>query len=175
MQARYAIFLLTLLVMLIGNPMPMWLWPSGDRAQWWQVFTYVLCHGGWLHFAVNMVALLSFGGVMEREWGTARFAAFYLVVSVWAGAFTALLFLDSIPLIGASGTVLAVMGAYVIRFPNRRIATLWPVPVKAWKAMVVFAALSFAALVFEWAPSVAHGTHMIGLGIGVGYGLTRRR
>lgn len=175
MQARYAIFLLTLLVMLIGNPMPMWLWPNGPRAEWWQISTYVLCHGGWLHFAVNMVALLSFGGVMEREWGTARFAAFYLLVSVWAGAMTALMLPEGVPMMGASGTVLAVMGAYVIRFPNRRIATLWPVPVKAWKAMVVFVALTVAALVFEWVPSVAHGTHMIGLGMGVGYGLMRRR
>lgn len=173
MQARYAIFIYTTVVMLMGNPPIMWLWPAGENARVWQIFTYVLCHGGWLHYAMNMLALLSFGAVMEREWGTAKFAAFYLVVTAWVGAASAMMLPEGVPLLGASGTLFAVMGAYVVRYPNRPVVTLWPVPVKAWRVMAVFAVLSIAAMVFEWAPSVAHGAHMIGLGIGVGYGLTR--
>src|SRR5208337_97498 len=89
------------------------------------VFTSMFLHGGFLHVAGNMLYLWIFGDNIEDELGHFRFLLFYLfsgVVAVYAYAMT-----DSqsmLPMIGASGAISGVLGAYILLFPRAKIHTL---------------------------------------------------
>jgi membrane associated rhomboid family serine protease len=96
---------------------------------WWAIslFTSMFLHGGWLHFISNMWILIIFGDNVEDRMGPLGFLAFYLLGGVAAGLLQfAVLPNSTIPTLGASGAIAAVMGAYVILFPNARVVTLIP-------------------------------------------------
>jgi membrane associated rhomboid family serine protease len=82
-------------------------------------------HGGWLHLLGNMLFLWIFGNNIEDKLGRLRFVLFYLAGGIVATA-TQVLFDTSsvIPLVGASGAIAAVMGAYMVWFPRAPILTL---------------------------------------------------
>ena len=102
--------------------------------------TSMFLHGGWLHLAGNMLFLWIYGDNMEDELGHAGFAAFYTVAGLAAGfAHVAAEPGSGVPLVGASGAVAGVMGAYLLFFPRSRIDVLFIllilfriVPVPAW-------------------------------------------
>jgi len=82
-------------------------------------------HGGWLHIGGNMLFLWVFGNNIEDRMGPFFFLAFYLIGGIVAtGAHIAVQPSSTVPLIGASGAVAAVMGAYLVLFPNVRIRSL---------------------------------------------------
>ena len=82
-------------------------------------------HGSWLHIAGNMLFLWVFGNNIEDRMGPFFFLIFYLLGGIVAtGAHIAVQPSSTVPLIGASGAVAAVMGAYLILFPNVSIRTL---------------------------------------------------
>ena len=89
------------------------------------VLTAMFMHAGWLHIAGNMVFLWAFGPVMEEAMGRGRYLAFYLV-----GGIVAMLAQVSgspestIPCLGASGAIAAVMGAFIVTFPRDRIRSV---------------------------------------------------
>jgi rhomboid family protein len=91
------------------------------------LFTCMFLHGGWLHIIGNMWFLWIFGAKVEERMGAFIYLIFYLVCGVASGA-TQLLFSwgSSLPSIGASGAISAVLGAYVVFFPSSRILTLIP-------------------------------------------------
>ena len=79
-------------------------------------------HGGWMHLIFNMWFLWLAGAVLEDVWGRPLYAAVYLVSGMGALAAHALVFPDSlIPVIGASGAISALMGAFLVRFPKTKI------------------------------------------------------
>ena len=80
----------------------------GDSFQVWQLITHQFLHGGLLHIAFNMLALLSLGGHVENFLGEKKFTYFYLLSGAFAGLFHMLL-VDSIhPMVGASGAIFAI-------------------------------------------------------------------
>ncbi|MGI9023284.1 MAG: rhomboid family intramembrane serine protease [Acidimicrobiales bacterium] len=82
-------------------------------------------HGSWLHIAGNMLFLWVFGNNIEDRMGPLWFLAFYLLSGLVAtGAHVAVQPSSTVPLVGASGAIAAVMGAYLVLFPNVRILTL---------------------------------------------------
>jgi membrane associated rhomboid family serine protease len=82
-------------------------------------------HGSWLHLLGNMLFLWIFGNNIEDRLGPIRFIFFYLLCGVGANLVHVLFNLNSLmPVIGASGAVSGVMGAYLLLFPNARIRTL---------------------------------------------------
>jgi membrane associated rhomboid family serine protease len=91
------------------------------------LFTCMFLHGGWLHIIGNMWFLWIFGAKVEERMGAFVFLIFYLVCGIASGA-TQLVFSwgSSLPSIGASGAISAVLGAYVVFFPSSRILTLIP-------------------------------------------------
>lgn len=96
---------------------------------WWAIslFTSMFLHGGWLHFISNMWILIIFGDNVEDRMGPLGFLAFYLLGGVAAGLLQFAVVPDSsIPTLGASGAIAAVMGAYIILFPKARVVTLIP-------------------------------------------------
>ncbi len=92
---------------------------------WGTVFTSMFMHGGLLHIVANMLFLYGFGDKLEQRLGHIKYLIFYLaagVAAVWAQVATDL---DSnIPLIGASGAISGVVGAYVVAFPYRNTVAL---------------------------------------------------
>ena len=95
---------------------------------WLTPLTSMFLHGGAMHIISNMVFLTAFGPMVEDAMGRGRFLAFYLLGG--AVAFAAQIAIDStstIPNLGASGAIAAVMGAFLVRYPHDRIKTLVPI------------------------------------------------
>src|SRR5688572_1574795 len=85
-------------------------------------------HGGWFHIINNMWVLFIFGDNIEGRMGSIRYLIFYLLGGAAAGLLqTYLLPSSNTPMIGASGAVAGVLGAYLILFPRSRIASLVPI------------------------------------------------
>ncbi|MEK6691906.1 MAG: rhomboid family intramembrane serine protease [Nitrospirota bacterium] len=89
------------------------------------IFTSMFLHGGTLHLAGNMLYLWIFGNNIEDKLGIFRFIIFYLLCGVIATYTHALTDPSSrIPMIGASGAISGILGAYLVLFPRARIHTL---------------------------------------------------
>jgi membrane associated rhomboid family serine protease len=85
-------------------------------------------HGGFLHIISNMLFLWIFGDNVENALGFLVFPIFYLVCGVAGGLAQYLLSPDSvIPMLGASGAIAGVLGAYFAYFPNHKVKTLVPI------------------------------------------------
>ena len=91
------------------------------------IFTSMFLHGSWMHILGNMWFLWLFGNNVEDSMGRGRFIVFYLLCGV-AAAFAQVLAepSSSIPMVGASGAISGVMGAYILLFPTARVFTLVP-------------------------------------------------
>jgi membrane associated rhomboid family serine protease len=92
---------------------------------WLSIFTSMFLHGGWLHLGGNMLYLWIFGNNVEDILGHIRFLVFYLICGAIAAALQVFFSLGSIvPMIGASGAIAGVLGAYYLKFPRARVQTL---------------------------------------------------
>lgn len=91
--------------------------------------TAMFLHGGWLHVLGNMLYLWIFGDNVEDRVGRLPFLFLYLIVGV-AGSIAHILANpgSQVPIIGASGAIAGILGAYFISFPKARILTLVPLP-----------------------------------------------
>ena len=109
---------------------------------WVTVLTSMFLHGGFLHFGGNMLFLWIFGDNVEDRMGHGRFVAFYLLCGAAAALAQTAMSPDSVvPMVGASGAVAGVMGAYFVLYPHSRIVTLVPL-------FVFFHVMEVPALVF---------------------------
>ena len=91
---------------------------------WLAVVTSMFLHGSLLHIGGNMLFLWIFGNNVEDRLGKLGFAVFYLAGGVVATLAHVVVGTDStVPLVGASGAIAAVMGAYLVWFPNARVRT----------------------------------------------------
>lgn len=89
------------------------------------VFTSMFMHGGFFHIAGNMLYLWIFGNNVEDTLGHGRFVGFYLGSGVAAALAQAVVGPSSpVPMVGASGAVSGVLGAYLLLFPHARVYTL---------------------------------------------------
>ena len=92
---------------------------------WITIFTAMFMHGGWMHILGNMIFLWAFGPEMEDAMGHARYVVFYLL-----GGMVAMLVQvagspgSTVPCLGASGAIAAVMGAFIVTYPRDRIRSV---------------------------------------------------
>jgi len=92
---------------------------------WATAVSSMFLHDGWLHIGGNMLSLWIFGDNVEDRLGHVRFLIFYLLVGLAAVlAQTASDPASTLPLIGASGAIAGVMGAYFVTFPTSRVLVL---------------------------------------------------
>jgi membrane associated rhomboid family serine protease len=106
--------------------------------------TSMFLHGGWAHILGNSLFLWVFGNNVEDSMGRLRFLAFYLVCGLVAAA--AQVIADpasTVPMVGASGAISGVMGAYLVLYPNVRVNMLFifvvivrVIPVPAWLVLL---------------------------------------
>jgi len=90
--------------------------------------TSMFLHGGWFHLIGNMLFLYIFGDNVEDRMGHFKYLLFYLICGLGA-AFTQIVInvRSEIPMVGASGAISGVLGAYILLFPKSRIVTLVPI------------------------------------------------
>ena len=160
------------LVLDITTPVPTWM----------TVFTSMFLHGGFMHAAGNMLFLWVFGDNVENRLGRTRFIAFYLGAGVAAALAQVYVDTDSqIPMIGASGAVAGVLGAYLVLYPRSRINTLlmlgWFIMMRRipalwligfWSALQIFGGLG--SLASPGGGGVAYFAHLGGLAAGLALG-----
>jgi len=97
----------------------------GPGATWHTVATSMFLHGGWFHLIGNMWFLWVFGNNIEDAMGHARFVAFYLLTGLLAAMAEIVVSPGSaVPMVGASGAISGVMGAYLVLYPRVRIHML---------------------------------------------------
>jgi membrane associated rhomboid family serine protease len=152
--------------------------PPSDLVPWWATpLTSMFMHGGWLHLIFNMLYLWIFGNNVEDLMGRARFVAFYLCCGLVAAFIQVLVDVDSTtPVIGASGAVAGVLGAYIVRWPRARVTTLvvliflFPVvQLPAWVLLGIWFVMQAAqgALSLRGAADVAYFAHIGGFVAGM--------
>ncbi|HET8712299.1 MAG TPA: rhomboid family intramembrane serine protease, partial [Gemmatimonadales bacterium] len=97
--------------------------------KYWTVLTSMFMHGGWFHLIGNMVFLWVFGNNIEDAMGHGKFLFFYLICGVAAAATQTFINPSSIvPMVGASGAISGVLGAYLLLYPRVRVHTLIVLP-----------------------------------------------
>lgn len=123
---------------------------SAPLAEGFTVLTSMFMHGGWLHLLGNMWFLWIFGDNVEDAMGHGRYLAFYLLGGV-AAAFAQLATdpASPIPMVGASGAIAAVLGAYLTLYPRSPITVLNPVPL-LWFVFGFAFELPAWFIVLEW-------------------------
>ena len=147
---------------------------------WVTVFTSMFLHGGILHVAGNMLYLWIFGDNVEDRMGHGRFLVFYLLCGVAAALAQTITAPDSVvPMVGASGAIAGVMGAYFVLYPQSRVLTLLPwifiqvVEMPAifllgfWFLMQLFSAGAIAVTSSSHGGGVAFMAHVAGFVTGV--------
>lgn len=96
-----------------------------DKSVWLSVLVSMFLHGSLLHLGGNLLYLWIFGNNIEDHLGIARFMGFYVLGGIVATLTHVALNLDStVPMVGASGAIAAVMGAYMVWFPEAPVRTL---------------------------------------------------
>ena len=165
-----------------GTPFPM-----GDGLvcvtdagrQYSNLFTSMFLHGGWMHLLGNMWFLWLFGNNIEDSMTRPRFVAFYLLSGIGAALAQVIANPASeVPMVGASGAISAVMGAYLVLFPRVRVYTMVPLgfflhsmPLPAWVMLIYWSALQIfgglSSIVSEESGGVAFWAHIGGFVAGV--------
>lgn len=144
------------------------------------VFTSMFLHGSPLHVGGNMLYLWIFGNNIEDSMGHARFVVFYLACGVSAALAQVMLNPNSpIPMVGASGAISGVMGAYLVLYPRVRVFAMVPIGIfpisialPAWTMLLYWAAIQFFSGVVGMMGAqdeggVAFGAHVGGFLAGV--------
>jgi membrane associated rhomboid family serine protease len=143
------------------------------------LITSMFLHGSWMHLLGNMWFLWLFGNNIEDSMTRPRFVAFYLLSGLAAALAQVMADPSSaVPMVGASGAISGVMGAYLVLFPRVQVFTLLPlgfyitsIALPAWVMLIYWAALQFfggiTSIVGEQEGGVAFWAHLGGFVAGV--------
>ena len=115
-----------------------------EHFQFINILTSMFLHGGWMHVLGNMWFLWIFGDNIEDILGHGKYLVFYLVCGMAAALGQMIIDpFSRVPMVGASGAIAGVMGAYLIKFPRSRILTfafifffVWTFEVPAWLMLI---------------------------------------
>ncbi|MFC9587657.1 rhomboid family intramembrane serine protease [Streptomyces yangpuensis] len=141
---------------------------------WLTPLTALFVHGSWLHLLGNMLFLFVFGAMAEERMGRTAFLVFYLCTGYLAlAAYAAANAESAQTLVGASGAISAVLGAFLFLLPRARVTSLFPflflLPLRfpAWIVLLFWFALQWvAAHRADSEPGVAYLAHLVGFSLG---------
>src|SRR5262245_23470787 len=137
-----------------------------DPDNWWPFLLNAFMHGGWLHLILNMWFLWIFGPAMEARLGRFWFAAMYVGGAIAASFVHVITHADStVPVLGASGAVAAVIAAYALTYLKAYVITIVPIffiplfiPIPGlWFAMIWFVLQVFQGTAEFASPGMASG------------------
>ncbi len=145
--------------------------------------TCMFMHGGWMHLLSNIWFFWIFTDNVEEKMGSFKFLLFYLTAGILSSLGHVLIRIDSVvPLVGASGAVSAVMGAYVIMFPSNRITTyfcpIWffirRIDVPAFVVLGMYLLINFLSMTSATNSTTAFDAHFFGFLAGLTFGFLFR-
>lgn len=150
---------------------------SGSPRALFTPLTALFVHGSWLHLLGNILFLFVFGAMAEERLGRAHFLFFYLTVGCFALLTYAMVNAASDQtLVGASGAISGVLGAFLYLFPKARVTSLFPflffLPLRfpAWIVLIFWFAIQWlAARGAGSGPGVAYLAHLVGFATGFLY------
>ncbi|MBA7486033.1 hypothetical protein ES707_21586 [subsurface metagenome] len=179
MVINIAVFLMSFLLGPAGAFFFNWfsVYPAslGMSLQLWRPITYQFLHAGLGHLFWNMLILYFFGPMLERLWGGKKFLIFYLVCGAMGGLLYPLLalvgWLNVAPLVGASGSILGMLAAGAILFPNMMVLVLFVIPVRLVIVALVLAGISIISLLRpeQFANAGGEAAHLGGMVAGAVY------
>ena len=158
--------------------------PAGLATVPWPftLLTYQFLHGGFMHLAGNMLYLWIFANNVEEAFGHARFLVFYLATGVLAALAHAMTDTASLsPLVGASGAISGVLGAYLLLFPHARVLCVFSffvflsIRVPAWAVIGLWFGWQILMLLVGGSSNVAWLAHIGGLIAGLALTFAIRR
>ncbi len=182
MVANFAVFIISIIFYKqIGlGSVSVIIWDLGFRPiylsieyspQVYTLFTSMFVHGGFAHIIGNMIIFFFLGMAFEQRIGAKKFLAIYLITGVCGALTHSLLNIGSaITLIGASGAIFGIMGAFAFSYPRDEV--VMPIPlgiimilrrIKVIYAVILFAALETVIVMFDVQDSTAHFAHLGGL------------
>lgn len=150
---------------------------------WWTMISSMFLHGSWGHLGGNLLYLWIFGDNVEHRFGAVRFLVFYLVSGLVAVMAHVMMVPGSVvPMVGASGAISGVLGAYLVLFPKNRIDVIVFLTVVSLPAVVVIGVWGMIQVFSGWSEmgragsggGVAYAAHVGGLLAGVVMGLLVR-
>lgn len=167
---NYALIAANVLVFLATSVHPQWVEQfelSPRLPSIIQFFTYQFLHGGWMHIGGNMLFLYIFGNNVNDKMGQIGYLAFYLAGGIMAGICYTLTEQAGTPMIGASGAIAAVTGAYLILFPRSMVTLVyWFFYIGRFELQSLWFILLFFAMDvfgnFAGQDGVAHTAHIGG-------------
>lgn len=140
-----------------------------QQPQIWQFVSYAFLHGGLMHIIGNMFFLFLFGNNVNDKLGNIGYICFYLAGAVFSGLGYTLV--SASPVLGASGAVAAVTGAYLVLFPNTTITVIiwffYDIDVKAMFFIIFKLIFIDNVLLANPAHGIAYNAHLAGYGFGV--------
>lgn len=148
-----------------------YLWPVGGGFEWRQLASCAFLHADFMHLAFNMLFLWIFGGAVEDRLGKAGFLALYAAGAAASGG----LFLATgpdVPMLGASGAIAAVTGAFFVLFPRVRVmVVMWFLllhwfEVPATLVLLFYFGLDLVSFLTKQGGGVAHAAHLGGFLLG---------
>ncbi|NXY94007.1 rhomboid family intramembrane serine protease [Streptomyces sp. BR123] len=145
--------------------------------------TALFVHGSWLHLLGNLLFLHVFGAMAEERMGRAAFLCFYVCTGYLAlAAYAAANASSGETLVGASGAISAVLGAFLYLFPRARVTSLFPflffLPLRfpAWLVLLFWFGLQWVAAHRAGSgPGVAYLAHLVGFSLGFVHAWVRYR
>lgn len=134
-------------------------------SRWWTVVTYMFVHDDFWHIFLNMYTLFVFGPRLEHLWGTKRFVFFYFLSGLGALIFYTLFFRDSgAALVGASGAIFGVMGAYALQWPKQEVYLFWVLPMRVMTLVLLLVGFNLAMGLFSLSGGGANIAYFAHLG-----------
>ncbi len=137
--------------------------PSGQKEPL-TVITAAFIHGGWLHILGNMLYLWVFGDNVEDYLGHLKYLLFYLIAAAAAVAFQVAIDNNgTVPMVGASGAIAGVLGAYLVLYPKATVSVIF--------FLVVLPVPAFVIIGFWFLLQLLSGIAALGTATGVGEGV----
>lgn len=144
-----------------------------------QMGTSILVHADLWHLLGNAYFLIAFGRLPEVHMGSARFAALFFASAGLGSAYYLVRFFgEDMVVLGASGGISGIIGAYAVMFPSHRVGLsllFRVVPIPALLYFLGWAYLQVLLLESEAQSGVGYGAHLIGFAVGIVWGLVERR
>jgi membrane associated rhomboid family serine protease len=175
-----AVFVSALLIRPLGDFIYEWFQVDSTSiaraAQLWRLITYQFLHSriNIFHIVLNMYVLYFFGRILEPYFGPRKFLVFYLTCGAAGGVFYLLLagvgFLPPAQMVGASGSILGIIGACAVLFPNMKIM-IFPIfiPISIRKAAIGFAAFFAVLILLRSSNAGGEAAHLAGMAAGALY------
>lgn len=177
--ANFIVFILGNLLQLVGFPLyeTFALNPPGNpHFEMYQFITYMFLHSGILHIVFNMLALASFGHIIEDYMGRNKFILFYLLTGIGSALLHLLLVDNQLPMVGASGAIYGILVVSALISPNEKVS-IFPIPIgiKLKYLISVLFGVEILLGIFSTGDGVGHFAHVGGGLTGILFYLINRK